>query len=256
MGIEKVLDYRSNSCKKISMLKLYIIYSVIFSIIAVEPESPDLLKESIGDDHFNVTLIPGAYDDEIKRPVGNDFYIRYRQAGEDTWNEKRPESDQLTTSVTGLQPGTKYEVQVVSVQTDDNGNVHETTSRTHHITTTGQTPMKNYFLALLLLALILLLLLCFCIICFCTRKRGQKYLVAEKERQQGREPILPKDRGFEDYAKRDDEEKKSLTGHSRGDSETDSMAEYGDGDPGRFTEDGSFIGQYGAQSKGLIAEKP
>lgn len=40
----------------------------------------------------------------------------------------------------------------------------------------------------------------------------------------------------------DDEEKKSLTGHSRGDSETDSMAEYGDGDPGRFTEDGSFIG--------------
>jgi neuronal cell adhesion protein len=222
----------------------------------LEPESPDLLKESIGDDHFNVTLIPGAYDDEIKRPVGNDFYIRYRQAGEDKWNEKRPEPDQLTTSVTGLQPGTKYEVQVVSVQTDDNGNAHETNSRTHHITTTGQTPMKSYFVALLLLALILLLLLCFCIICFCTRKRGQKYLVAEKERQQGREPILPKDRGFEDYAKRDDEEKKSLTGHSRGDSETDSMAEYGDGDPGRFTEDGSFIGQYGAQSKGLINDKP
>lgn len=71
----------------------------------------------------------------------------------------------------------------------------------------------------------------------------------------------------------DDEEKKSLTGHSRGESETDSMAEYGDGDPGRFTEDGSFIGmsisfwkshwwiqlflgQYGAQAKGLINDKP
>lgn len=180
-----------------------IINSLLFlTIFAVEPESPDLLKESIGNDHFNVTLIPGAYDDEDQRPVGNDFYIRYRQAGEDKWSEKRPEPDQLTTSVTGLQPGTKYEVQVVSVQTDNDGNIHETNSRTHHITTTGQQPMRNYLWALLLLLLILLLLLCICLICFCTRKRGQKYLVAEKERQQGREPILPKDRGFEDYAKR------------------------------------------------------
>lgn len=40
---------------------------------------------------------------------------------------------------------------------------------------------------------------------------------------------------------RQDDEKKSLTG-SKAESETDSMAEYGDTDPGRFTEDGSFIG--------------
>ncbi|PIO64942.1 fibronectin type III domain protein [Teladorsagia circumcincta] len=40
---------------------------------------------------------------------------------------------------------------------------------------------------------------------------------------------------------RDDDEKRSLTG-SKAESETDSMAEYGDTDPGRFTEDGSFIG--------------
>lgn len=40
---------------------------------------------------------------------------------------------------------------------------------------------------------------------------------------------------------RDEEEKHSLTG-SKPESETDSMAEYGDTDPGRFTEDGSFIG--------------
>lgn len=41
-----------------------------------------------------------------------------------------------------------------------------------------------------------------------------------------------------------DDEKKSLTGHSRaGESETDSMAEFGEGDAGRFTEDGSFIGR-------------
>lgn len=184
------------------ILKFLFILTVTFVVIAVEPESPDLLKESIADDHFNVTLIPGAYDDEIKRPVGNDFYIRYREAGDDKWNEQHPEPDQLTTSVGGLQPGTRYEVQVVSVQTDEDGKVHETTSRTHHITTTGTAPMKGYLWAFILLALILLLLICICIICFCTRKRGQKYLVAEKERQQGREPILPRDRAFEDYAKR------------------------------------------------------
>lgn len=32
------------------------------------------------------------------------------------------------------------------------------------------------------------------------------------------------------------------------DSEKDSLEEYGDVDPSRFNEDGSFIGQYGAQN--------
>lgn len=41
---------------------------------------------------------------------------------------------------------------------------------------------------------------------------------------------------------REDDEKRSLTG-SKAESETDSMAEYGDTDPGQFTEDGSFIGK-------------
>uniref|UniRef100_A0AC34QKD9 Neuroglian n=1 Tax=Panagrolaimus sp. JU765 TaxID=591449 RepID=A0AC34QKD9_9BILA len=223
----------------------------------LDPETPDLLKESIGDDHFNVTLIPGAYDDDSKRPVGSDFYIRYREFGEDEWQTKHPDNDELTTSVTGLNSGTRYEVQVVSVQTDPEGNVHENYSRTHHITTTGESPMRaRLWWIILFLAIILLLLILLCIICLCTRRRGQKYLVAEKEREQGREPILPKEKTFEAYTKREDDEKKSLTGHSRGDSETDSMAEYGDGDPGRFTEDGSFIGQYGAQAKGLINDKP
>uniref|UniRef100_A0A7E4W950 Neuroglian n=1 Tax=Panagrellus redivivus TaxID=6233 RepID=A0A7E4W950_PANRE len=223
----------------------------------LEPESPDLLRESIGEDHFNVTIIPGSYNDDDKRPVGNTFYIRYREVGEDEWQTKHLDESELTTTIGGLNPGTKHEVQVVSVQKGQDGKVTESTSRTHHITTTGESPMQSrLWWILLIILIILLLLIILCIICLCTRRRGQKYNVAERERQQGREPILPKDRTFEDYAKRDDDEKKSLTGHSRGDSETDSMAEYGDGDPGRFTEDGSFIGQYGAQSKGLINDKP
>ena len=42
----------------------------------------------------------------------------------------------------------------------------------------------------------------------------------------------------------DNEEKRSLTGSNKPESETDSMAEYGEGDAGRFTEDGSFIGKW------------
>lgn len=184
------------------MLILGYLYT-IFVVFAVEPETPDLLKESIGDDHFNVTLIPGSYNDEEQRPVGNDFYIRYREFGEDEWQTKRPDADQISVSVTGLNPGTRYEVQVVSVQTDQDGNVHENYSRTHHITTTGESPMRaKLWWIIIFLIIILLLLLLLCLICLCTRRRGQKYLVAEQERLQGREPILPKDRTFEDYAKR------------------------------------------------------
>lgn len=39
-----------------------------------------------------------------------------------------------------------------------------------------------------------------------------------------------------------DEEKRSLTGASVPESETDSMNDYADGETGKFTEDGSFIG--------------
>lgn len=75
--------------------------------------------------------------------------------------------------------------------------------------------------------------------------------------------MLKEERGFGEYARplvsfathpirllimhpcfRDvDEEKRSLTAESKPESETDSMAEYGDGETGRFTEDGSFIGK-------------
>ncbi|KAH7725433.1 fibronectin type III domain protein [Aphelenchoides avenae] len=213
----------------------------------LEPARPTLEEQGISDDHFNVSFVPGDFNPDEQRPVGNAYFVKYREEGDSEWQKKHATGDSLEVQVDGLTPGTKYEVAVVSVQTDADGTSRETESRTHHITTTGVSPKHaRFFWILGVLLIILMLLVILCIICYITRQRGQKYPVSEKERLQGREPILPKDRGFDDYCKTEDEEKKSLTGHSRaGESETDSMAEYGDGDPGRFTEDGSFIGQYG-----------
>lgn len=221
--------------------------AVINVIVAVEPSRPDLNKEAIGDDHFNVSFIPGKYDPEKMAPVGNSFYIKYREAGESDWNVKKPSGDSLEVRVDSLVPGTKYEVAAVSTQKDLVGRTQETESRIHEITTTGVSPKRaKFYWLLLILLIILLLIVCLCCIYFLVRHCGQKYPVAEKERLHGREPILPKDRAFDEYGKLDDDEKKSLTGHSRtGESETDSMAEFGDDPGGRFTEDGSFIGQYG-----------
>ncbi|KAI6181170.1 Neuroglian [Aphelenchoides besseyi] len=212
----------------------------------LEPSRPSLNEDGIGDDHFNISFVPGEYDAEEQRPVGSRFYAKVREEGETDWKIYNPNEDSLSLKVDGLAPGTRYEVETVSVQTDSRGGLHETESRIHRITTKGMSQDARFYMYIFLLLLLILLLITLCILCcWCCRKRGQKYPVSKKERMQGRELILPKDRGFADYGRTDDDEQRSLTGSRTGESETDSMAEYGDGDPGRFTEDGSFIGQYG-----------
>jgi len=115
---------------------------------------------------------------------------------------KKPEGDSLEVTVEPLEPGTKYEVQVVAIQKDMVGRTRESESRTHEITTTGVSPRRArlYWILILLLIVLLLLVLC-CFIYLLIRQRGHKYPVAEKERLHGREPILPKDRAFDEYGR-------------------------------------------------------
>ncbi|CAJ0572045.1 unnamed protein product, partial [Mesorhabditis spiculigera] len=208
----------------------------------VVPETPHVRAERIGNDHFNVSFVPGAFDEKDRRPVGNSYQIQIKEDGTEEWKTIEPDDrDSLLTTVDGLQPGTKYEVRSVAAYKDPATGVEsDGYSQSIFVTTRGNTPLSSrLWLLLLLLLIILILLIICCIICVAMRHRGQ-YPVSEKERQQGREPILPK-QSFGEY--KEDDEKRSLTG-SKAESETDSMAEYGDTDPGRFTEDGSFIGQY------------
>lgn len=67
--------------------------------IAAEPSRPSLVKEGIGDDHFNLTFVPGRFEIGRDAPVGNAFAVRYREADtDDAWLEKRP-TDKSTLQV-------------------------------------------------------------------------------------------------------------------------------------------------------------
>ena len=103
------------------------------------------------------------------------------------------------------------------------------------------------FLIIALILILLILILCCCI--YLQRNKGDKYDVDEKERQNGNDPEKELIAGgFQDYRRPEGQTLKGSRG-SLGSSvklnsdEEASLNEYGD-DPGKFTEDGSFVGAY------------
>uniref|UniRef100_A0A914CE69 Neuroglian n=1 Tax=Acrobeloides nanus TaxID=290746 RepID=A0A914CE69_9BILA len=209
-----------------------------------DPVVPQLVREGIGDDYINVSFVPGDYRPDDPRPVGNSFFVRYRPEGDDDWHTKQSKDDELEVHVDGLDSGTKYDVQVVSVQTDNEGNVRESPSRIHRISTTGYSPRSaRIWWILVILLIILILAIILCIVCLMARHRGRKYPVSEKERLQGRD-LSREQRTFPAYDNRDDDEKKSLTGGSLADSDRGSLRAYEEDALTGFDEDGSFVGQY------------
>uniref|UniRef100_A0A7G3AQB4 Putative secreted protein n=2 Tax=Lutzomyia longipalpis TaxID=7200 RepID=A0A7G3AQB4_LUTLO len=100
---------------------------------------------------------------------------------------------------------------------------------------------------MLAIAFLLLLLIVICII---KRNRGGKYDVHDRELANGRRDY-PEEGGFHEYSQPLDNKSQGRQSLNSAqikpgpESDTDSMAEYGEGDTaGQFTEDGSFIGQY------------
>ena len=97
---------------------LFIFVLVIKLLFAADPVPvvPSLKSQGIGEDHVNVSFIPGDYDEADPRPVGNGFLVRYRHEGEDDWQTKQPDDQLLEVHVDGLDSGTKYDFQVVALQ--------------------------------------------------------------------------------------------------------------------------------------------
>ncbi|XP_053377458.1 neuroglian-like isoform X2 [Mercenaria mercenaria] len=217
---------------------------------------PEIDIVLIGEDFVNVSW---SVDPSQDAPAGQYHYVKYREIGKVDFEETEREKMNTWMNVSNLQPNKRYEFLVVA------GNEHgETPSDIKEVTTKGEPSpsvktetniaQAPWFIIMMILIAVLILILI--IVCFIKRSRGEKYNVQEREKLRGNDLENPEKDMFNEYPKSgetdplaagspdsfDNDDHKILGG-----SETDSMAEYGDVDPSKFNEDGSFIGQYGSQ---------
>ncbi|XP_066283653.1 neuronal cell adhesion molecule-like isoform X3 [Branchiostoma lanceolatum] len=248
----------------------------------LKPETVEILDT--GENFINVSWVPAKVG-----PRPSQFYVEYRERdmhaddvvvngtnSEQMWLQTEsvdpdPYSETLQKTIDGLNPGTRYQLRVVASNNFGKGwtDIQETTTEGESPLAQAATPVgrQGWFIGLMCaIALLILILL---IICFIKKNRGGKYKVSEKEDALKGDPEtqpIKDDAGFGEYRPRESPDEvmakpptgsiPSLAGSDKPGSETDSMAEYGDADPGMFNEDGSFIGQYGADKKQRPPEEP
>lgn len=193
---------------------------------------------------INLTWVPG------ERDRNHGFHFRYlRKSSGAGWNlSEVVNSTQGFYSLTGLQPGSEYHLQIL----------HDNNTRWEKVIwTVGPAPTeipatfatRGWLIGLI--SAIVLLVLILLILCLIKRSKGGKYAVKDKEVKEVDSEARPmKDETFGEYRSLDSdaEEKRSdsqpsLCGDSKLGSD-DSLAEYGNSMDIQFNEDGSFIGQY------------
>ncbi|KAJ8985876.1 hypothetical protein NQ317_006250 [Molorchus minor] len=174
-----------------------------------------------------------------------------RRANPNT-SELKNEDKEDYLKVSGLEPASVYDFVVTSVDGQFTADTEPQEVSTYDIEGPTIRAQENvatagWFIGMMLAVAFLLLVLI--IVCIFKRNRGGKYAVHEREQANGRHDY-PDEGGFHEYSQPLDN--KSHGRASMGsepkigpESDTDSMAEYGDGDTEGMNEDGSFIGQYG-----------
>jgi len=221
---------------------------------AEKPPKTSFQVLSTLDDGFNITW---TTSDQIN--AASLFYIKYKKT-DDLINQAAPYMrTPLTTDnfyfLNELERGTKYSVILVATTGTENVKL-ETESDPVILKTTGQARASRnvatepWFIGMMVaIALLLIILINVCVL---VRERGGKYSVQEKEPFQNQ--MLSPDGGFDEYQKSGDGAGNPpiVSGSSnvyfderQFHDEDDSMAEYGNGENGKFNEDGSFIGLYG-----------
>jgi len=111
------------------------------------------------------------------------------------------------------------------------------------------------------MCIIIILIIILIIVCLIKRSKGGRYPVQKKEQEAaGNFPDRDYEAGPGDFTRTEDDRdllhqsgggsQGSLNGSLKPlESDADSLAAYGDGEGGKFNEDGSFIGQYGPDKK-------
>lgn len=222
---------------------------------AVIPDKPKFtwtkLSSEEGYARIKVVWLPN-----IDGMLGSHFFVKYRKKGETMFQETGSEMNEDYIIVRGLMPGEMYEFSVVAVDGE-----HMTESEVEEVEISSMDsiiikPKENvatagWFIGMMLAIAFLLLVLI--IVCIIKRNRGGKYAVHEREAAHGRTDYT-EEPGFHEYSQPLDNKSHgqgSMSSDPKAapESDTDSMAEYGDGDTEGMNEDGSFIGQYGRQQR-------
>jgi hypothetical protein len=116
--------------------------------------------------------------------------------------------------------------------------------------------LSDMWWILVIIAGVLLILIIIICCCFCCRRcKGDTYYVDKKEKRDHKDPEKElADSALQPYRRPDADPLKgsraSLGSSMKGDSDEEgSLNEYGDIDAGKFTEDGSFIGDYNTDTR-------
>uniref|UniRef100_A0A8D3B0Y5 Neural cell adhesion molecule L1.1-like n=1 Tax=Scophthalmus maximus TaxID=52904 RepID=A0A8D3B0Y5_SCOMX len=196
---------------------------------------PSNISIVTGNTSLNLTWVPG------ERDRNHGFHIRYRRksAGVEWEESEEVNSTQGLYSLTGLQPGTQYQLEVM------HGNFTQWKDVTW---TNGPVPSEmpggfatQGWLIGLISAIVLILLILF-ILCLIKRSRGGKYAGNNTHCAQ-LNTHTKSHTLFSTEMRSAPDSQPSLCGESKLGSD-DSLAEYGDSVDIQFNEDGSFIGQY------------
>ncbi|XP_046622366.1 neuroglian isoform X1 [Neodiprion virginianus] len=265
-GLEPSTKYRIHirAITKAGEGEDYYIERTTGSALRSPPEEPHFTWDRIPTDNGLATIRVTWLPSRDGNP-GSHFYVKYKLRGETIDARTPDEINSDSTEIRGLLRGEIYVMSVVAMDGD-----FWAESLPQEVDTSGEGPYiqpkenvatAGWFIGMMLAIAFLLLVLI--IVCVIKRNRGGKYAVHERELAAGRGDYPEEGGGFHEYSQPLDTKsaggRASLASSSHQDgkhpeSDTDSMAEYGEGDTGRFTEDGSFIGQYGP--KGRPEETP
>ncbi|XP_076447562.1 neuroglian-like isoform X2 [Babylonia areolata] len=217
-------------------------------------------------------------DEEKGQRTSSVYYLEYRKFGDHDWDrDNEGATDHFWLTLKELDPATTYEVRVVSVP--KTGDQTKSSRETRFITTgfgygfgfqalalvmengtqassnktsdhslggakKGSVLSAGWFIGMMVAIAILLLILI--IVCIVKRNRGKEYKFPPEKDTVDEAPGH-----FNEMAKSEKNGVNSSASFERDpekvplEDETDSLEDYGDVDPTKFNEDGSFIGQYG-----------
>lgn len=219
------------------------------------PDKPEVRAIETGDDFAVVSWQTTSGKNVDDKNPGSEYFVEYRPEGSKEWLRTANDTDHNSVNVTDLDRGINYEVRVVAFNDDRKQSQSEI-----HVVTFGpkvepvRSKMSDSLLYILLIASLLLLVIVaiLCIFCFAACSKADEYLVNEKEKKLGCAAGKNNEADFEEYIRpqgplltRSHHSVNSISGKKPVESDVDSLGEYGDPDPSKFNEDGSFIGQYG-----------